>query len=149
MVSGEPLSAIAYSVLPILAVPEGTIRFCALTAFTTSFGVSPLASKAGVSKSTDIKRDFPPNGYGTAAPGMVTKRGRRKLKPASNSAGSVMVGLERPSWITGIAEAEYLITSGGNAPGGSCLSCCCSTATTWAMAVGMLALGWKKILMTE
>ena len=60
-----------------------------------------------------------------------------------------MVGLDRPSWMTGIADAEYLITSGGKNPGGSWRSCCCSVATTWAMAVGILALGWKKILMTD
>src|ERR1700722_6993210 len=149
IVSGDPFSAMANSVEPILAVPEGKMRFCALTAFTMSFGVRPLASSAEVSRSTEIRRDLPPYGYGTATPGMVTRRGRRKLKAASNNAGSVIVGLEIPSCMTGIAEAEYLMISGGKAPGGSCFSCCYSVATIWAMAVGIFALGWKKTLVTD
>jgi hypothetical protein len=149
MVSGEPLSAIAYSVAPIFTVPDGSMRFSAFTAFTISLGVNPLARSAAVSRSTEIWRDFPPKGNGTAAPGIVTRRGRRKLKAASNSAGSVIVGLDRPSWITGMADAEYLMTSGGKAPGGSCRNCDCSMATTWAMAVGIFAFGWKKILMMD
>ena len=126
---------------PIFAVPDGNMRFCAFTALTTSLGVSPRASNAGVSISTEIWRDLPPKGKGIAAPGIVTKRGRKKLNAVSNSAASVMLGLEIPSWITGIAEAEYLITSGGSDPGGSERSCCCSTATTCAIAVGILAFG--------
>ncbi len=45
IVSGEPLSAIAYSRAPIFAVPDGRIRFWVLTALTTSVGVKPLASE--------------------------------------------------------------------------------------------------------
>ena len=44
-------------------------------------------------------------------------------------------------------EAEYLITSGGVMPGGSWRNWACSIATTCAIAVWMLAVGWKKILM--
>ena len=44
-------------------------------------------------------------------------------------------------------EAEYLITSGGVMPGGNCLTCVCTDATTWAIAVWMLTPGWKKTLM--
>src|ERR1700744_4936633 len=80
---------------------------------------------------------------------MVTRRGRRKLTAESNTACSVIEGLDRPNWMTGIAEAEYLMTSGGRMPGGSWRSCACSIATTCAIAVGMLAFGWKKILMME
>ena len=60
MVSGEPLVASVYSVAPILAVPDGSTRFCALTALTTSLGVRPLASSASVSRSTEITRCLPP-----------------------------------------------------------------------------------------
>ncbi len=52
-----------------------------------------------------------------------------------------MVGLDTPSWMTGMLDAEYLMTSGGRMPGGICRSWACSSATTWAMAVGMLAPG--------
>ncbi len=46
--------SIVYSFGPIFAVPVGRIRFCALNALTTSEGVSPLASSARVSRSTEI-----------------------------------------------------------------------------------------------
>ena len=141
MVSGELLVASTYSVAPILAVPDGSTRFWVLTALTTSFGVRPLASKALVSRSTEMTRCFPPYGHGTATPGMVTRRGRRKFTAASKTACSVMLALDRPSWMTGIAEAEYLITSGGRMPGGIWRNCDCSIATTCAMAVGMFAFG--------
>ena len=73
-------------------------------------------------------------------------RGRRKFIAASNTACSDIVGLERPSWMTGMLDAEYLMTSGGRMPGGICRSCACSIATTCAMAVGMLALRLKENL---
>ncbi len=79
MVSGEPFSARGYSIAPILAVPEGSVRFCVLTALTTSFGDSPLASSAAVSRSTEMTRVLPPKGNGIAALGTVTSRGRIKL----------------------------------------------------------------------
>ncbi len=82
-----------------------------------------------------------------ATPGMVTSRGRRKFTAASNTACSVMLGLDSPSWMMGMLDAEYLMTSGGRMPGGSWRNCDCSIATTWAIAVGILAFGWKKILM--
>ena len=41
MLDGVALVNTAYWVSPILAVPEGSVRFFALTAFTTSKGVSP------------------------------------------------------------------------------------------------------------
>src|SRR5277367_4378689 len=84
-----------------------------------------------------------------ATPGMVTRRGRRKLTAASNTACSVMLGLDRPSWMIGMLDAEYLITSGGRMPGGNWRNCACSMATTCEIAVGILAFGWKKILMIE
>ena len=83
-----------------------------------------------------------------ATPGMVTSCGRSVLTAASKTACSGSVELERPSWITGMLEAEYLMTSGGVMPGGSWRSWACSMATTWAMAVWMLAVGWKKTLIT-
>ena len=104
--AGEPFILIVYSFGPILAVPVGRIRFCALNALTTSEGVRPLASNARVSRSTEISRDLPPYGYGTAAPGIVTSCGRRKFSAVSLSACSESFGLDRPSWITGMLEAE-------------------------------------------
>ena len=73
--------------------------------------------------------------------------GRSTLTAASNSEFSGSVGLDRPSCTTGMLDAEYLITSGGVMPGGSWRTCVCSAATTCAIAVWMLAFGWKKILM--
>src|ERR1022692_1320199 len=118
IVSGDALVPSTYSVPPILAVPDGRIRFWVLTALMTSFGVNPFASSAAVSRSTDMTRCLPPNGHGMATPGMVTRRGRRKFTAVANTACSDIVALERPSWITGMADAEYLITSGGRVPGG-------------------------------
>ena len=46
-------------------------------------------------------------------------------------------------------EAEYLMISGGVMPGGIWRSTVCSIAVTCAIAVWILALGWKKTLMTE
>ncbi len=149
MLSGEPFIASTYSVPPIFAVPDGRMRFCALTALTTSVGVSPLASSAGMSMSTEICRALPPNGYGIATPGIETRRGRMKFMAVSSSAGSVMDGLDSPSCMTGMADAEYLMISGGCMPGGRLRSCAVPTATTSATAIGMLAFGWKKILMMD
>ena len=50
--SGVAFSSMLYSVRPIFAVPEGRITFCALTAFTTSLGVSPRDSRRLESIST-------------------------------------------------------------------------------------------------
>src|SRR5471032_1348515 len=79
---------------------------------------------------------------------MVTSCGRNWLIAASNRLCSESVGLDMPIWITGMLEAEYLMISGGVMPGGNWRSCVCSMAVTCAIAVWMLALGWKKILMT-
>ena len=70
MVAGVALVRTAYCVSPILAVPEGSVRFCALTAFTTSSGVRPLASSFAGSISTMIWRYFPPAGVGSVMPGI-------------------------------------------------------------------------------
>jgi hypothetical protein len=83
-----------------------------------------------------------------ATPGTVTSCGRSWLTAASNTAFSGRVGEDSASWITGMLEAEYLITRGGVMPGGNWRTCGCMAATTWAMAVWMLALGWKNTLMT-
>ena len=71
------------------------------------------------------------------------------LIAASNTVCSGKVGLDRPSCTTGMLDAEYLMTSGGDIPGGSWRSWVWPIATTWASAVWMLAFGWKKTLMTE
>ncbi len=148
MVSVEPLRRNVYSVAPNLAVPDGRIRFCTFSAATTSAGDRPRACIALVSRSIETSLDLPPYGNGIATPGMLTSCGRRMLTAASNTDCSGSVWLDRPSCTTGMLEAEYLITSGGVMPGGSCFNCACSIAVTCASAVWMLALGWKKILMT-
>ncbi len=79
---------------------------------------------------------------------MVISCGRSRLIAASNSVCSGSVGLDSPSCTTGMLDAEYLMISGGVMPGGSWRTCVCSTATTCAIAVWMLASGWKKTLMT-
>ena len=48
----------------------------------------------------------------------------------------------------GTLEALYRMTSGGVAPGGSCLSSVCEIAVTCAVAASIFALGWKKIFTT-
>ncbi len=83
-----------------------------------------------------------------ATPGMVTSCGRNWLTVASNTDCSGSVGLDMASCMTGMLEAEYLITSGGVMPGGSCRTWVCTEATTWAMAVWMFAVGWKNTLIT-
>ena len=55
-----------------------------------------------------MTRCLPPYGHGMATPGMVTRRGRRKFTAASNTACSVMLGLDRPSWMIGIAGGGIL-----------------------------------------
>src|SRR5471030_853251 len=80
---------------------------------------------------------------------MVTSCGRSWLIAASNTVCSGSVGLDMPIWITGMLEAEYLMISGGVMPGGSWRRSVCSIATTCAMAVWILAVGWKNTLMTE
>ena len=82
-------------------------------------------------------------------PGIVISCGRRMLIAASNTVCSGSVALAMPSWTTGMLDAEYLMISGGVMPGGSWRSWVCSIATTWAIAVWMLAVGWKKTLMIE
>jgi len=58
----------SYSLSPILAVPDGMVRFWAASATLTSLGVSPFDSSAFRSRSTMISRTFPPMGRGTDAP---------------------------------------------------------------------------------
>ena len=72
--------------------------------------------------------------------------GRSWFTAESKRAFSARVGLDSASWITGMLDAEYLMTSGGVMPGGSCRTCACIEATTWASAVSMLAVGWKNTL---
>ena len=68
MVCGAPFISTLYSIVPSLTVPEGRIRFCALTALTMSVGERPLACRAWESISTEISRCLPPYGNGSAAP---------------------------------------------------------------------------------
>jgi hypothetical protein len=78
-VSGLLLTRTLYSRAPILAVPVGRIRFCALIAFTTSLGASPVALSARGSRSTMICRGLPPKGRLTEAPCTVASCVRTKF----------------------------------------------------------------------
>ena len=55
---------------PILTSPEGSVRLWALTAVTTSLGVTPFARMASGSRSTMICRNLPPYGVGSVRPGI-------------------------------------------------------------------------------
>ena len=70
-----------------------------------------------------------------AIPGIVMICGRRIFNAASNSSFSARTVLDMPSWITGIEEAVYLMTSGGVIPGGICRKTACDTDTTCAIAI--------------
>ena len=69
MLAGVALVNTEYWVSPIFAVPDGSVRFCALTALTTSSGVSPREMSFAGSISTMIWRYFPPAGVGRVTPG--------------------------------------------------------------------------------
>ncbi len=68
IVDGVALVRTVYWVSPIFTVPEGNVRFWALTAFTTSDGVNPLANSFSGSRSTMIWRYLPPAGVGKVTP---------------------------------------------------------------------------------
>jgi len=70
MVAGIALVSTVYCVSPILAVPEGRVRFWAFTAFTMSSGVRPCATSFSESMSTMIWRYLPPVGVGKVTPGI-------------------------------------------------------------------------------
>ena len=55
MLAGVALVRTVYCVSPIFAVPDGTVRFCALTAFTTSSGVRPFGHEL---RRIDIDHDL-------------------------------------------------------------------------------------------
>ncbi len=68
MVDGVALVRTTYCLSSIFAVPEGSVRFWVLTAFTTSNGVRPLARSLDGSISTMIWRYLPPAGVGSVMP---------------------------------------------------------------------------------
>src|SRR5438309_8679190 len=74
IVAGTALVRTVYWVSPIFAVPEGRVRFWALTAFATSSGVSPLAKSFAGSRSTMIWRYLPPAGVGKVTPWIGASR---------------------------------------------------------------------------
>src|SRR5271156_1433143 len=118
MVWGELFVSTSYSKEPILAVPEGTIKFWLLTAFTTSTGERPFDWSAVMLRSTMTFRCFPPYGYGMAVPGTLMRPTRIKFCPMSESCCSVASGADRPSCKIGTEEALYVMTKGGVIPGG-------------------------------
>jgi hypothetical protein len=70
---------------PIFAKPAGLIWFCAAIARPTSCADKPFDCSACGSRSICTWRWRPPDGYGIAAPGTVTRPGRIWLTAVSNS----------------------------------------------------------------
>ena len=103
--SGLPFISTEYSVEPIFAVPEGRIRFCAVTALTTSIGDRLRSCSLRESISTMICRCLPPYGSGADAPGTVASCVFRKLLPKSNSSCSVSEADDSASRRIGTVEA--------------------------------------------
>jgi len=103
--SGLAFISTAYSVEPIFAVPVGTIRFCAVIAFTTSVGDRLRSCSLRVSMSIMIWRCLPPYGSGTDAPGTVASCVFRKLLPKSYSSCSVSDGDDSASRRIGTVDA--------------------------------------------
>src|SRR4051812_50218076 len=83
--SGDAFMRTVYSVSPIFAVPEGRIRFCVLTAFTTSAGEKTRAGGSGKSRAGQGKRDLPPVGKGVGDPGGDTTLAGVVVKTGSYS----------------------------------------------------------------
>src|ERR1700721_541529 len=81
IVGGTALARTVYWVSPILAKPDGSVRFWTLTALTPSFGVSPLACSFKGSRSTMIWRYLPPAGVGKVTPGIGGSCCRRREIP--------------------------------------------------------------------
>jgi hypothetical protein len=77
IVVGIALVRTVYCFSPILAKPDGSVRFSAFTALTTSVGVRPLACSFVGSISTMICRYFPPSGVGNVTPGTGASCWRR------------------------------------------------------------------------
>jgi hypothetical protein len=75
---GSALVRTVYWVSPILAVPDGKVRFWALIALTTSLGVRPLACSFTGSMSTMICRYLPPAGVGSVTPWIGASCWRRR-----------------------------------------------------------------------
>lgn len=61
---------------------------------------------------------------------------------------SLSVLLDSPSWITGMLDAEYVITSGGVAPCGIWRTIACADETVCAMAVCTFAPGCRNTFTT-
>jgi hypothetical protein len=112
-----------------LVVPEGRIRFCVLTALTTSAGRRPARLQR---LHVEVDRDH----ADLAAVGEGDRHAGNRHQLRAQAVHRVVehrllgsVGLESASWITGIDEAEYLMMSGGVMPGGSWRTCGCIAAT--------------------
>jgi len=148
ILSGELLSWMLYSKLPIFWVPIGVIRFCAASALATSCPDSPRACNADRLRSICTWRCLPPNGYGMAAPGTVTQR-RAQLVDAD--VGEILLGQA----VAGQRDLDDRDRRGAvvedqrrpSRPAGICFSRVCEIAVTCALAVRMSTFGWKKILM--
>ena len=137
----------AYSKRSIFIVPEGTIRFCAETALTTSTGESPLACKR-----VKIQIDLD-----LALLASIRVRGLCSFDGGKLGANAVLPDIED---LCRSAHCRTCRAENGNA---RCVVLdderwCCTwwqrshmtwlMAVTWATALPILTWGWKKTLMT-
>src|SRR5580698_591622 len=105
------------------------MRFCALTALTTSCGARFFALSAGRFRSTDTTRVLPPYGQGIIEPRVVVRPTRTWLAVVSNNCCSDIFGLLKLYCRMGTDEALYWMINGGCMPGGI------RRKTVWAEAV--------------
>ncbi len=90
-----------------------------------------------------ICRGAPPYGAGRVEPGTVVSDCRTRYWPRSYNCRSLCCVELSANWITGTADAEKRITTGGWMPGGSCARIELVDAVTCDSARSMLTLGWK------
>ena len=128
---------------PILAVPEGKMTFCTLTALMTSAGRKPARLEF---LAVNIDRD-----HSLLAAVRVGDRragNRHQLNPEEVQRKIVELLLRKlaplnPRRRTGTLEALKLKISGGVSPGGSCFKTAWEAAVNCAIATGTLAFGWR------
>ena len=114
----------------------------------TSVALKCRANSRFGSVSTITCFTLPPNGSGTLAPFTFARRGRTNCRPSSYRSLSLSPCPLNPSCTIGTDDASYLITNGGNDPGGSTLRIVCTTLVICACATAICTCGWKYTLIT-
>src|ERR1017187_3332876 len=103
---------------PMAMLPDGLMRFAAVTAATTSSGDMLYARKRSGFRLITMVRALPPNGGGAETPGSVAKSGRTRFSAMSWISPTVRVWLVKTRSPTGTLPASNRITKGGTVPGG-------------------------------